>query len=134
MGKSVLLLSMLSVIILFLGGLLAPNSPIMWMASTDDAFLILRGVLIVILLGLLVTNPPRNVYFRAFVAAVSVGVTGWVLSETYQNQMHLLDTMVLLQVCISATLTVLERNLETNYVINPRKIPVRYEKRISITT
>lgn len=112
MSKVVLFFSIVSLSVLLFFGLVDPNSPVVWMASTSDSFAILRGALIIILIGLVVTNPPRNFYLRTFVGIVSVGLATWALNATYNNQMSFLDTLALLQFSISAGLAALERDYE----------------------
>lgn len=112
MSKVVLFFSIVSLSILLFFGLVDPNSPVMWMASTTEIFTYIRMALIVILVGLIVTHPPRNIHFRAFVGVVSVSVTSWALNATYNNEMAFLDTLALLQFSISAGLIALERGYE----------------------
>lgn len=112
MSKLVLLLSLLGIGILLIFGIVSPDSPVMWMASTSDNFTWLRVAMIIILLSLLFTHPPRNVYLRAVVGAIAVTVSGWALFETYANHMELLDTLSLLEVSVTTGITVLEREPE----------------------
>jgi len=112
MSKLVLFLSLLGVIILLTFGIADPNSPVVWLASTSHNFAYLRLGMIVALLALLVTNPPRNVYLRTFVGAAALAMVSWSLSATYNNHMKFLDTLSILEVSISAGLVVLERDYE----------------------
>jgi hypothetical protein len=112
MSKMVLFFSLLSLSILLFFGIVNPDSPVMWMASTSEAYSYLRIALIAVLAGLMITNPPRNVSFRTFVGIVSVMITSWSLNATYNNEMALLDTLALLQFSISAGLIVLERDYD----------------------
>lgn len=112
MSKIVLFFSIVSLSILLFFGLVDPNNPVMWMASTTETYTYIRVALIAILIGLVLTNPPRNIHFRAFVGIVSISVTSWALNATYNNEMAFLDTLALLQFSISAGLVVLERGYE----------------------
>lgn len=112
MSKLVLILSLLGLTILLTFGLTDPNSPVMWMASTSVNFAVLRGCLGAVLLGLLLTHPPRNVYFRTFVGMLCLTLVSWAVSATYENQMKFLDTLSLLEVSVSAGLIALERDIE----------------------
>ncbi len=123
MSKLVLILSLIGVGILLVFGITDPNSAVMWLASTSTNFAILRGFLIIVLLGLLVTHPPRNVYFRSFVGVLCLVLVSWGLAATYENQMKFLDTLSLLEVSISAALIALEREVDEklpfqHYAIN----------------
>lgn len=124
MSKLVLILSLLSLLILLSFGIADPNNPVVWLASTSTNFGILRIALIAVLLALLLTNPPRNIYFRGFVTILSTTLVAWSLGATYANEMKFLDTLSLLQVSISAGLIALERDIVpklpfTGYEISP---------------
>lgn len=110
MSKVVLMMSFLALNILLVFGLFSPNSTIMWLASTSINFAILRMTLMIVLVALLVTKPPRNVLLRVFIGFLSVGLASWSLASTYNNQMKFMDTLVILQTCISAGLIILERD------------------------
>lgn len=112
MSKLILFLSMIGLCTLFTLGLLAPDNSVMWLASTSLNFAILRAVLIITLLTLLVTNPPRNVYMRIFIGIISTFLVVWVLNATFNNQMKLVDTLSLLPVSIVAGLDILEQDVE----------------------
>ena len=112
MGKLVLALSFVAVSILLVFGLTAPDDPVMWLASTSPEFALVRLGILVALLALLVTNPPRNAVLRGIVGLFALGIAGWSISATYQNQMQFLDSMSLLLFSISASIAVLERTSE----------------------
>ncbi len=113
MGKVILLLSFFGIGLLLVIAAVDPNSPAVWLASTSSGFFQVRAFMMLILFALLVTNPPRNVYFRAFVGILSLIAVSWALSATYQNEMKLLDTLSILEVGICAGITVLEQDLQT---------------------
>ena len=108
MGKAMLLLSLLGTAILFSFGLTDPNSPVVWLASTSQGFAILRIGMMLALAALLVTHPPRNIYLRIVTGIFVTTLAGWSLVATYNNQMKLLDSLSILQFCISAGIIVLE--------------------------
>jgi hypothetical protein len=108
MSKFVLLASLFATAVLFSFGLTDPNSPVMWLASTTMAFAWLRLIMMVILATLLMTHPPRNIFLRMFIGAFATALAGWSLYSTYNNQMALLDTLVILQFSIASGLIVLE--------------------------
>src|ERR1022692_2483210 len=111
MGKLILFLSFIGISILFLLGLVAPNNPIMWGASTSINFAALRALLLFVLFVLLVTRPPRNIFVRTIIGILSISLTIWVLDATYNSQMKLIDTLSLLPVAIAAGIDVLERTV-----------------------
>lgn len=112
MGKLILLLSLFGLGLLLILTLVAPGFSAVWLASTSLNFELLRAGLIILLLALLLTNPPRNVHFRAIVGLASLLLVGWCLVATYNNDMKLLDSMSLLMFSISAGITALERDLK----------------------
>jgi hypothetical protein len=80
----------------------------MWLASSATGYSVLRAGLILIILALLVTNPPRNKVFRMFVGFLATGLTVWVLTSTYQNHMQLLDSASILTATVSMGIVALE--------------------------
>jgi hypothetical protein len=111
MSKLILFLSFVSLGVLLAFGLAAPDSPVMWLASSSSGFAWLRMALMAILFGLMITTPPRNVIFRVFVGLFSVGLIGWCLNATYNNQMGFADTLSLLAASLAAGIVVLERDV-----------------------
>ncbi len=111
MSKAVFKLSLLGISILFFFGIFAPDSPVMWMATTSDLYTGIRLVAMLMLIALLLTHPPRNIYLRMVIGSLAVVLASWTLSMTYQNKMQFLDCLSLLQVSISTGLAVLERDL-----------------------
>lgn len=116
MGKLLLVMTFIGFSILLIFGFVNPDSPVMWLASTSIEFTILRLVLIAILFAMFVTNPPRNVIFRAVVGATCMVLAGWALFATYENSMKILDTMMILESTIICGLMVLERGLHSRYL------------------
>jgi hypothetical protein len=108
MSKLILFLSLLSLGILFVGTLLIPNSPGMWLASDAVGYTIVRLILMASLFGLLITNPPRNPAFRALVGVVAVCLGAWALIATYQNSMEILDSASILAASLAIGITALE--------------------------
>jgi hypothetical protein len=113
MSKLVLLLSFLGIGILLIVGLIDPNNSVVWLASTAPAFSLVRIAMMAVLLALLVTNPPRSIILRIVIGLFSIGLISWALRSTYDYHMKLLDTFSLLEVGLSAGISVLEQGLET---------------------
>lgn len=113
MSKLVLFLSFISLGFLLAGGLLFPDNITMWLAASTVGYTILRLLMMTLLLGLMLTNPPRNIMFRVIVGFFSVGLGVWALTSTYQNHMQLLDSATILAASVSMGIVALEYNYET---------------------
>jgi len=112
MSKLILFLSFLSLTFLFIGGLLFPGNSTMWLAADGTGYAILRLTMMIVLLALLITNPPRNISFRIFVGFLSTGLGVWALTSTYQNNMQVLDGASIMLASISMAIAALEYNYE----------------------
>jgi hypothetical protein len=108
MKKILITLTILLIGALLLCGMYLPNAPLMWVASTALNYAYIRIGLLLVLLGLLFTNPPRALYFRAALGLVALilGVTTVYMLFTYQ--MYVVDVVVFLEVAIICGLEALE--------------------------
>lgn len=116
------------VVALFAGGIYYPDTLIMSFAETGSLFTWLRGIMIVLLLSLLVTNPPRSKALRSILAVWAV-VLGWLgLSQMYMYELNPLDAAVFLELSIIFAIEALEA----------RQIPVHKKptipKKISVVS
>lgn len=111
MTKLILILSSLGLTITLILGMYDPGNPMMWLASTTETFTLLRAGLLLMLFTLLVTEPPRNVYLRAFIGIVSVVLVSSSLGAFYVNHMQAVDAFLLMAAGIASGITVLERDL-----------------------
>jgi len=108
MGKVIMFLIFIGLAILLVGGIVSPATPAMWLASSSHAFMYLRIGLMTLLGLLLVTNPPRNIYFRTFVGLAAVIMSAWSLGSTYNNHMQLLDSLSILGASVTMGIVALE--------------------------
>ena len=108
MGKTIMFLIFVGLAILLVGGLVSPTAPALWLASTAQGYMYLRIGLLALLAILLLTNPPRNVYFRAFVGILAVTLGAWSIEATYQNHMQFLDTLSILGASVTMAIVALE--------------------------
>ncbi len=108
MTKLILILSSIGLTLIMLLGLYDPSNSIMWLASTTQAFTIVRAALLLVIFSLLVTDPPRNVYLRAIVGVFSVVIVGSTIGAFYENHMQALDAFLLMATGIATGITVLE--------------------------
>jgi len=112
MSKLYLSFAFICLGILLVFGLAAPDSPVMWLASTSTTFAAIRTVLMIILIWLIVTEPPRNVYLRLLTGAASGLLVIWGLNAFYSNQLQLVDFLSLMPAAIAAGIDVLETDLQ----------------------
>jgi hypothetical protein len=111
MSKKLLAAMVLLLLFLAFGTVLAPESPMFWLASSAVGYQIARFGLMLVLLLQLGTNPPRHKTFRIFSGWVA-GITAfWVLNATYGNNMEILDSLSLLGAAVAIGLTALERTI-----------------------
>jgi hypothetical protein len=108
MSKPYLFLAFVCLGILLVASLVAPGSSIMWLASTSKVFAVIRAGLMIILLWLLITDPPRNVYLRVVTGTASILLVSWALNAFFSNQLQLVDFLSLVPAGIAAGLDVLE--------------------------
>jgi hypothetical protein len=112
MNKTLPLLSLICLATLTLGTVLFGQSPAFWLASGAANYEFIREALMVILVLQLVTEPPRNVWFRILAGSLAVFVGMWALQATYANRMLFLDTLSFLSAAIATGITALERTSE----------------------
>lgn len=85
-----------------------PNASAVWLASPAQSFDILRSGVMVVLLVLMFTNPPRNIVLRTIVGISAVALIGWSGYMAYESVIQLLDGLVLLAAGITSLVAVLE--------------------------
>jgi hypothetical protein len=118
MQKLLIVGSTIMAAILLVGGLYFPNEFIMWMASTSLTFAVTRGVIILALLGLLFTHPPRKVWFRMLLSILAVSQISWALAEINSGSIHILDAMLLLNTGIIFAIAALELQPVNKFIMD----------------
>ncbi|MEO5499681.1 MAG: hypothetical protein ABIR46_04235 [Candidatus Saccharimonadales bacterium] len=93
---------------LLIGGIYYPGSFAMILADTKMTFTVLRAVVCILLIGLLLTNPPRSIVLRSIVGAGSVFLLIMISYLLLNFQMYLLDAIVFLEVTIIFGIEALE--------------------------
>jgi hypothetical protein len=96
---------------LLLAGLYDPESPLLWVASSSIGFAYLRTALIVVLLVLLFTNPPRRLFLRACLMIFGIILGFAVVQMALTYTLNFLDAVVLLEVSIIAIIEGLESEI-----------------------
>jgi hypothetical protein len=106
---------------LLINGLFYPESPLMWLASHSVAYSIVRAALLVILVALLLSNPPRAMLFRLFLAAcaASLGIATIALLMTFE--MNIIDAIVFMEIGIIFAIEALESPERYGYAVKLRR-------------
>lgn len=92
-------------------GLYQPDAPLMWLAATTTNYAYMRAGLIVVLLTLLVTNPPRSGYFRIFLAAFSAALALSAILLSHWYAIGLMDAVIFMELSIIFMIEALEANV-----------------------
>lgn len=108
MNKLMLFITFVSLGFLTVLSTINPDASAVWLASPSQSFDILRGGIMVILLALMFTNPPRNVTFRIVIGFASVVLIGWSGYMGYEGMIQILDGLALLSAGITSLIAVLE--------------------------
>jgi len=86
--------SLICVAFLIAGSVWFPNSILMELAGNSLALNIFRGLTIVLLFAVLVTEPPRSVMLRLFMGLSAAGFIFTSLSILFSDSMHFLDILL----------------------------------------
>ncbi len=123
MGKSALLLSFIAIAIVGFGVMLAPQSPLFWLATAGPTYQHVRIIIAAILAIQLLTNPPRHIWFRIFAGSLALVAGVWAIEQTYSYHMQLLDTLAFLGASFGMFATSLERSaaVEEKYEMQGRE-------------
>lgn len=99
-------------------GLYQPDAPLMWLAETTTNYAYMRAALIVVLLTLLITDPPRSGFFRTFLAAFSAALAISTVVLSYWYAVGLLDAVIFIEVAIIFMIEALEADTKDVKKIN----------------
>lgn len=110
--RLLIIMTMLLVGMMLFDGLYRPDAPLMWLASTTMNYAYMRIALIVVLLSLLVTSPPRSSHFRLFLAAFSTALGLSTIMLSYGYAIGLLDAIIFLEVAIIFMIEALEPGMD----------------------
>lgn len=108
-------------------GLYHPDAPLMWLASVAPNYAYMRAALIIVLIMLLLTNPPRSQHFRTFLAGFSCALFIGTLVLVSSYTVGLLDAVIFIEVAIIFMIEALEadtlrvRKLGYNYTLAKKK-------------
>jgi hypothetical protein len=111
MGKLLLVLSLICLIILSLGTVMAPQSSAFWLASGTTMYQHIREVLMLVLILQLVTQPPRHVWLRLLSGAIAGAVGVWSVEAIFAGNMLFLDSLCFMAASLAIMVTALERKV-----------------------
>lgn len=89
---------------------LFPENSILWLASTSVDYAIFRASMILVLLTIMFSSPPRHFYTRVALGTLAVGLVGYGLSLSLSDSMHLLDITLFFALGFSFGIEALELN------------------------
>lgn len=112
MDKTVYGGALLIALALIAGSIFIPGSFVMTLASSSLAANIGRGVIIGLMIGLMVTNPPRSLTFRAILSAAAVGFACYAIAHAFSGTIQLADSILYLVAAIAFAI----ESLEVNYI------------------
>lgn len=107
-GKTLLISTLLFVTLLYVGGIYFPNTFLMSLADTSHTYTFLRGAIIVLLLSILITNPPRSFALRAMIGSWSFLLAIQSVEVLFSYKLRLLDSLVFMEVAIILGIEALE--------------------------
>lgn len=112
MDKAVYAGGALIAVALILGSMLIPGSFVMTLASTSTLMNVMRFVIIALMIGLIVTNPPRSRKFRAILAITSVTLLYMAAARALSGTIQVADSVLFLQAGISFAIEALESGVQ----------------------
>jgi hypothetical protein len=111
MDKTVYAGTSLIALALLAGSFFIPSSFVMVLASTSLVANVARIVVVLLMIGLIVTNPPRSRGFRATLAAASVGFLYYALAHALSGTIQIADSVLYLVAAISFAIEALESRI-----------------------
>ena len=112
MRRLLLLLSIFSLCLLAYGTAFHPDFAAFWLASNDPFTQTIRILLSTALFIQLVTQPPRNIYFRILCGLIAGCSASWVFQQSASYHMMYLDSLSILSASIATSITALEISYE----------------------
>lgn len=123
MDKTIYSGSILISLFLIAGSVWFPEDASMWLASSSLSMNIARGLLIVLMVGLLLTDPPRRREFRLLLGAVSLGFAAWAVNWLFSGTVAMVDTLVFFEASTAFALAAIEaESLAVNKVPMVRSV------------
>lgn len=121
MRRTLLVTWIIVLLTLVVGSVQFPDLPLFWLTSGDIAMQWVRGGLVFMLLSQVLSEPPRNAWFRAGAGVASLGIFGWSVNALLGFDIQLLDAISFIGASFAVGITALELS------------PTRYESPSSST-
>lgn len=125
-GKTLVISTLLFVLLLLAGSIYFPDTFLMSLADTSPTYLFLRAAIVVLLISILVTKPPRSLMLRGMIGSWSFLLAVQAIEALFSYELRLLDGLVFLEVAIILAIEALEtRQIPVTKKHTPaRRIPV----------
>ena len=125
-GKTLIISTLLFVLLLLAGSVYFPQTFLMSLADTSVTYQVLRVAIVLLLVSILVTKPPRSLKVRAMIGGWSFLLAVQAVEALFSYQLRLLDGLVFLEVSIILAIEALEtRQIPVTKKPSPaRRIPV----------
>lgn len=102
--------SLTCVVFLLVGSYLFPDNTIMWFAGTSLGYTLFRLVMVIALVAVLITNPPRTMYMRLAMGALSLSLLFSGVVLLYSDVVHVLDMLLFVLLGVTFAIEALEFN------------------------
>lgn len=115
--------TLLGVLSLMAGSAYYADTLVMSLADNGPLYAVVRGIAAILLVTLLVTNPPRSHALRAAIGAWSIVLAALSVQLFFAYQLHILDTVIFMEIAIIFGIEALEtrRNIPVNQKHSPAK-------------
>lgn len=125
-GKTLIISTLLFVLLLLTGSIYFPQTFLMSLADTSVTYQVLRAAIVILLVSILVTKPPRSLKLRSMIGAWSFLLAIQAVESLLSYHLRLLDGLVFLEVAIILAIEALEtRQIPVTKKPSPAKrIPV----------
>ena len=102
--------SLACLLFLLTGTFFFPSNTIMWTVHLALPYTIFRICMVVLLIAVLLTTPPRKLYMRVLMASVGVFLIGTGIATSMGDGMYLLDIVMAYMLGIAFLIEALEYN------------------------
>lgn len=108
MDKTLYSASILIALVLMAGSAFFPNNAVMWLASTSVWMDIARTAIVLLMIGLLLTEPPRSLLFRALLGVGGILMATAAIIPVMQGSIHVLDVLLAAESSVAFFLAAIE--------------------------